>query len=111
MAVSISAGGAPQVLQSEGHLVLDGERAELGVGILKDQPGLLGEQVHRIVAHHQPGHRHPARVVALHQMGDQPVQTERQRALARAAGPEHQHRLPRVDREGEVASAGFSRVE
>ena len=99
--------GAAEVLQAEGDLVLDRERAELSVGILEDQPGLLGEQVHRIVTHDQPGHHHLARVVALHQVRDQTVQAQGERALARPAGAQHQHRLARPDmrRRGRPAPA------
>ncbi len=94
--------GTAEVLQAEGDLVLDRQSAELSVGILKDQSDLLGEQVHRTIAHHQPGHGHPARVVALDQMRDQPVQAERERALARSAGAQHQQGLARLHGERQV---------
>ena len=53
-----------KVLQAEGHLVLHGERAELGIGVLEHQAHLVGQHVHRGVSDHQAGHT-PACVVAL----------------------------------------------
>ena len=91
-----------KVLQAEGDLILNGERAELGVGILKDQAGLLGQQMHRGVPHHQPRHHDLARVVALDEMRDESIQAQREGALARAAGTEYQHGLPRPEREVQV---------
>jgi hypothetical protein len=91
-----------QVLRSERDLVLHSEGAELSVGILEYQPGLLGKNVHWVIPHDQTGYDNLAHVVTLDQVRDEPVQAQGQRALARPARPKHQYRLARRHREGQV---------
>jgi hypothetical protein len=93
---------AAEILQAEGHLVFHRERAELGVGILKDQSGLLSQQMDRTFVHYQSRHYHVAGVVTLDQVRDQAVQAEGERTFSRSARPQHQHGLTWGDREREV---------
>jgi len=58
-------------------------------------------------AHHEPGYHHLPRVVALHQMGDQTVQAQRERALARTARPQDQERLSGSHAERESCERGL----
>ena len=91
------------ILEAEGHLVFDRERAELRLGILKDQADLTREPVHRMVGAHQPGDGHRAGEPRLDHVGDQAVQTQRQCALARSAGTQHEDGFSRLDGQVDVA--------
>jgi len=91
-----------EVLQAERHFVLDAQHAELGFRVLEHDAdpsrkvGHTGTPRVQFIDAHRPVHgpldgvRHGA------------VETQRQRALAAAARPKHQHRLPTRDRQRDV---------
>ena len=102
-AASISVRRQSAVLEGEGNLILDGQGAELAVGILKDEGDGLGPGARRLPADGSPCQLDGAFEAGRDRLRNDAVEAERQARLAAARGAEQQDALAGIDAEREVA--------
>ena len=94
------------VLQGEGNLILDGQGAELAVGILKDEGDGLGPGARRLPPTARPASSILPAMLAGTDWGMMPLRQSARLVLPQPEGPSSRTRSPGIDAEREIAQRG-----